>query len=115
MKVKLVKKAMDLKNKMMIARKLIDMHYAIHCEQINNNSSDNNFDLTYFINFYRIEMMKQIKAIFEMTDEQFEKLKEHSIFVSSIIKYIDSIVIKLANMALNQRLYPTSTKSRRKL
>ncbi|MCG9715000.1 hypothetical protein L1D29_19630, partial [Shewanella insulae] len=58
------------------------------------------------------ELMQEIPAIFDMSDEQFEKLQKHSHFESMIIKYIDHIVIKLANMALNKRLYPPRSTSR---
>jgi len=105
---------MDLKSKIIQARDLISKHYTIHCEQINHHGSDNIFDLTYFIHFYRTELMKQIQALFDITDEQFEKLQKHSVFENKIIKYIDAIVVKLANMALDQRLYPPRTKTRRK-
>lgn len=58
--------------------------------------------------------MKKIKNIFNLSDEQFEKLQLNPAFQNNIIKYIDAVVIKLANKALDQRLYYPRRKTSRK-
>ena len=105
---------MDLENKIEQAKRLIDHFYSIHSEQINHHDSNINFDLIYFIHFYHIILMKKIKNIFNLSDEQFEKLQVNPAFQNSIIKYIDAVVIKLANKALDQRLYSPRRKTSRK-
>lgn len=96
---------MDLGNKIDQAKRLIDKFYTIHSEQINHNDSNINFDLIYFIHFYHITLMKKIKNIFNLSDEQFEKLQINPVFQNSIIEYINTVIIKLTNKALDQRLY----------
>lgn len=105
---------MDLGNKIEQAKSLIDHFYSIHSEQINHHDSNVNFDLIYFIHFYHITLMKKIKNIFNLSDEKFEKLQLNPVFQNSIIKYIDAVVIKLANKALDQRLYSPRKKTYRK-
>lgn len=96
---------MDLGNKIDQAKSLIDHFYSIHSEQINHHDSNINFDLIYFIHFYHIILMKKIQNIFNLSDEKFEKLQLNPAFQISIIKYIDAVIIKLANKALVQSLY----------
>ncbi|MCU8037329.1 hypothetical protein L5M37_02295 [Shewanella sp. SM69] len=85
---------------------LIERHYKCHSKKINERGKEQTFSLEYFIHFYKILLIEEIRLIFDMDVDEFSSLTQTGKFQSEIINLLDKVIMLLANKALDARLYP---------
>lgn len=84
---------------------LIERHFQRHSERINELGQNQDFSLSFFIEFYR-NLVEEIQQIFDMDDDEFGSLTQTREFQSKILNLLDKVIMLLANKAYDARLYP---------